>query len=186
MTNDEMKAGVYRLLTDLYWLRTELRAISRLAGKDHVGLDFFKVVHTALVADFQHRLGRVLDRHRDAFSFWTIHREKGADIENALSAYNLTPDSFRKLADRFKPVRDQILAHTDPRGPLNRDHLYKSANIRGAEIHAIADTLWSALRDLYPTWFGEPAPSGDEYLGDDIEEIHRRYMAWRYPGAETT
>lgn len=185
MTKAEMKAGVDRLLADLYWLRTEAVAVSKLAGKDHVGVDFFKVVHTALVADFQHRLGRVLDRHPGAFSFWTIHREKGADVERALSSHSLTLASICQLANRFKPIRNKILAHTDKRGPLDRDKLYKSANIKGVEIHTVADALWNTLRDLYPAWFGKAAPRGDEYSGDDIEEIHRKYMSWRYPGAET-
>ncbi len=185
MTNTKMKAGVDRLLTDLYWLRTELKAVGKLADKDHVGFDFFKVVHTALVADFQHRLGRVLDRHPDAFSFWTIHREKGADVERVLSAHGLPLASISQLANRFKSIRDEILAHTDKRGPLDRDQLYKSANIKGLEIHTVADALWNTLCDLYPGWFGKTAPRGDEYSGDDIEEIHRRYMSWRYPGGET-
>mgnify|MGYP001564914577 FL=1 len=179
-----MKAGVDRLLTDLYWLRTELTAVRRLAGKDHIGLDFFKVVHTALLADVQHRLGRVLDRHRDAFSFWAIHREKGAEVEQALSGYSLTVTTISHLANRFNPIRDKILAHTDKRGTLDRDQLYKSANIKGVEIHTVADALWNTLRDLYPAWFGKAAPRGDEYSGDDIEEIHRKYMSWRCPGAQ--
>jgi hypothetical protein len=182
MTDAEMKAGVNRLLTDLYWLRMEARAIARPAGKDHVGLDFFKVVHIALVADFQHRLGRVLDRHSDTFSFWTIDREKGTDVEPALLAHGLTPGAIARLAGRFKPIRDKILAHTDRRIPLDRDQLYKIANIKGVEIHTVAEALWSALRELYPTWFGEMAPRGDEYSGDDIEEIHRWYMSWRNSG----
>lgn len=153
MTDDrltpEMKARVDRLLADLYWLRTEAAAVRGLANKDHVGMDFFKVVHTALVADFQHRLGRVLDRHPDSFSFWTLHRQQGADIERALAAQSVTLTSIRHLANRFKPIRDKILAHTDKPSPLDRDRLYKSANIKGVDIHKVSRrALECGLRSL--------------------------------------
>lgn len=176
----EIEDGVKRVLTDLYWLRHELTALRRLAGKDHVGLDFFKLIHVAIVADFQHRLGRVLDLHHDAFSFWTIHRLKGADVERALEAHGITLNEIRDLSAKFKPIRNQILAHTDTRADRNR--VYRLAAIKAADLHAIANALWDILRSLHAAWFDKSAPSGDDYSGEDIEEIHRRYIAWRYPG----
>jgi hypothetical protein len=67
------------LLFDLYWLRAEAVAIQRLGGKDHVGLDFFKVAHIALYGDFFNRLGRVLDRH----SLWAVRAADVPGIDEA-------------------------------------------------------------------------------------------------------
>ena len=65
-TDDHQHARTKRLLFDLYWLRAEAVALDKLGGKEHVGLDFFRVAFIALWADFFSRLARVLDK----YSFW--------------------------------------------------------------------------------------------------------------------
>jgi hypothetical protein len=168
-----------RLLTDLYWLRTEAVALHRLGGKDHVGIDFFKVAHTALFADHLHRLGRILDPHRAAFSLWTVHKRDSAGVDVALSRHGLDVPALRDLGERFGLIRNAVLAHIDPRSAGNPDALYAKANITGREIEMISNGLWEALREFYEARTGSPAPSGDEYSGADIDDLHASYLKGR-------
>jgi hypothetical protein len=181
MSADEMKQCVARLRTDIYWLRLERSILKQLEGKDHVGVDFFKVVHVAIHADHLVRFGRLLDRDGQAITIWTMRRWKAEEVDAALSAHGLTMRELNRLAERFYPLRSKILAHNDTSAVLDRDALFQKAGIKGQEIDGTADRLWLVVGEVYTRWFNEPAPDGDPYTGDDVDEIHRRYMAWRSP-----
>jgi hypothetical protein len=175
---DHFRGSLERLLRDLYWLRVEWAALRRLENKDHIGLDFFRVVYMALLADSQHRLGRILDTHRASYSFWRL-RDSDRSVEAMLQKHGLSVQDVQSLSDRFEPIRHQTLAHTDPRTALHPDALYEGANILGAEIVRVADGLWAGLRGYYLARFGCPFPAGSDYSGDDIDRIHADYLKWR-------
>lgn len=189
ITLAEMSAGMGRVLTELHWLRAERAVLEKLEAKDHVGLDFFKVVHIGIIDDYRVRLGRILDTDARAFTIRTIHNWSPVDVTTwarldvaeALSKSGLRMRQINNLAKRFEPLRSKIYAHNDLRGVIGREELFRAAAIRVAEVNSITDGIEQALRQVYRKWFLEEPPRGEEYSGDDIDEIHRRYMAWLYP-----
>jgi hypothetical protein len=187
ITLEEMRSGTERVLTDLFWLRAERVLLEKLENKDHVGLDFFKVIHIGIVDDYRVRLGRILDTDVKAFTIRTIHNWSPtdvttwarSDVADSLSKAGLAMRQISNFAERFAPLRGRIYAHNDLQGVIRREELFHEAAIRVAEVNRIIGGIEQALRDVYRKWFLEEPPGQEEYAGDDIEEIYRRYIAWR-------
>jgi hypothetical protein len=97
-----------------------------------------------------------------------------------LARHELPIAAAKDFARMLKPIRDSVLAHSDPRYALNPDALYVKAQITFQEMSAIIDSLSKALTDYYTRHIGEPPIGLDKvYSGGDIDEIHAAYMEMR-------
>jgi hypothetical protein len=115
---------IERLASELFWLRAEQIALRELGGRDHVGLDFFKVAHTGIQGDWLIRLIRVFEDHGDVASFWYLHRAVQREVEQALGRTTVSMSEIQSLSDRIKPIRNKVFVHIDKAGVFSPDAFY--------------------------------------------------------------
>jgi hypothetical protein len=109
-------------------------------------------------------------------------RWKATDVDAALAAHGLTFRELNRLANRFRPIRNKVIAHNDPSAILSRDAVFRQAGIRASEIDGTADRLWEIVGEIYTRWFNGAPPDGPPYAGEDVDDIHRAYEEWRDGG----
>jgi hypothetical protein len=167
--------ALYRALVETAWLRYEQTALRALGGKDHFGVDFFIVAHTAIAGDRLIRLVRLLEDDSRVASFWYLHRCAPKAVEGALAACGMSIDAVRDLARRIKLIRDKAFVHVDKTAVFNPEVIYRQANVNGPHIQAVIEAIWSALNSLHRA-SGKTFAS-DEYNGADISKLHALYIA---------
>jgi hypothetical protein len=82
---------IKRLAFELFWVRAEQAALRELGGRDHVGVDFFKIAQTGIQGDWLLRLVRILDDHSDAASIAYLNRTVPREVERSLGRTSVTP-----------------------------------------------------------------------------------------------
>lgn len=126
----------------------ELRTLFAIDFAHHPfpNASFFHVVRRALFSSSIGHLLKLLDRHKDATSFWYIYKFKKAEIE----AQPANKERIKKLEDLAKPlryIRDKTHFHIDGRFVGEPQKVWDKANVTYKEIH---DALLDMLRILQP------------------------------------
>jgi hypothetical protein len=111
---------------------------------------FIQVVPSALQADLQIRLIRILDESRDTSSFWYLCR-----CEPRKVALNIDLAKLRKFSARLKKVRDKVFVHIDKAAVFDPRAIYEEADIKGSEIVETVENVWRVLNRLYKEYEGK-------------------------------
>jgi len=167
-----------RLLFEVHWIRSEEVALRRLDGLDHIGLDFFKVAHAALLGDRLIRLVRVFEDSRRIASFWYLHSCRPSEVEALLRDTPMTLAGLRDLSARLKKVRNKTFVHIDKRGVFNPAAIYQDAAIKATQLEKGVEALWCVLNRLHGNLVGSTFQA-DEYTGDDIARLHAHHLSAR-------
>lgn len=166
LNNSILKRRVYNAMLDL---------------KSAHGLDFFRVCNAALQNDLYAGIHRALDKNQDATSFWYIRNIAGDRLEDAANKAGVTITEIECLADKLKPIRDQVHSHVDRRTLGDISKPWKEADITGKELIWLTDSAHEVLRVALLNLTGEDRPVPN-YHGEDIGNIMRAYKK-EYPNA---
>jgi hypothetical protein len=159
--------AVRRLLAEVAWVRIEQRALEQLVGVKVIGLDFFRISHTALLGDRLLRMIRVFENSNAVASFWYLHRCAPSEFSG------IDIDRLAAFSRRLKDVRDKTFVHIDKEAVFDPQAIYRAAQILPSEINWAVETVWNELKRLHaqrPS--DEPEYElGEDYSGDDIEKL---------------
>jgi len=163
---------VRRLLQELAWVRIEGIALRELEKGHSIGLDFFRVAHTALRGDRLLRLVRIFEDRRDVASFWYVYRCRSKAIRPILERSDVTVRSLQSLSTKLKLIRDKTFVHIDKDGVWDPAQLYRAAGVKGKEVHQAVNAVWRALRKLEREMGETPLQVG-RYSGKDIRTLFK-------------
>ena len=136
------------------------------------GENFFSISYRALFNDMVAHSIKVLDEDRESATFWYIFRADMTKLKK-LSSYSEEKMKFlRKLASRFKIIRDKTHFHIDKKGVLGPAFIWKNAGIKGRELGGALRYLWDLLNELHGVVFKDNFPHQiDFYDGKDVLKI---------------
>ena len=166
LNNSILKRRVYNAMLDL---------------KSTHGLDFFRVCNAALQNDLYAGIHRAFDKHKDATSFWFIRYITKDQLEDAAKKAGVSITEIERLAEKLKPIRDQVHSHVDRRTLGDTSKPWKDADITGDELIWLTDSAHEVLRVALLDLTGEDCPV-PEYHGEDIGNIMCAYKK-EYPDA---
>lgn len=152
-------------------------------GSAH-GLDFFRICSAALQNEIYAGIHRAFDKHENAVSFWYIRNIARRRLEEAARQAGISIAKIEQIADKLKPIRDQVHFHVDRRTLGDGSIPWRQAGISGDELIWLAATAHEVLRRMLLELTGEDRPIPD-YHGEDIEKIMRAYKK-EYPDAPVT
>jgi len=167
---------IRRLAYELFWLRAEQVALRELDGRDHVGLDFFRIAYTGIQGDWLIRLVRVLEPDGDVASWWYLDRTIPRDVQEALAPTGVDRSELESLAQRIRAIRNKVFVHIDKHGVFEPDAVYEKANITGQETERTIEALWVAINKLHRKAFEKEYQREPDYGGADIGRLHAFYM----------
>jgi hypothetical protein len=171
-----LEPALRRSLMELNNCILKRRALNKLVSlKARHGLNFFRVAAAALQNDVYAGAHRALESHEDSASFWYIRNIAPKLIVQAADAAGVPIEQIERLAEKLKPIRDQVHSHVD-RGALDDpDKPWKEAGITGNEFIWLTESAHEVLRQAMLQLTGQDFPV-PEYFGDDIEDIIRAYQ----------
>ena len=117
---------------------------------------------------------KVLDKHRDSATFWTI-RDSCPSRMQKLSAYSgKEMKHLEDLAgkDKLKSIRDRTHFHIDHAAVINPAGVYKAAAIPGDELGRGLEYLWKILNELHQEVFAQKfSDVVNAYDGKEVLDI---------------
>lgn len=180
--HSRLEKALKHVLKELNNSILERRAFNELVKlKSAHGLDFFRICSAALQNDLYAGVHRALDKHQDSVSFWYIRNIDGIRLKESARRAGVSMDDIERIADKIKPIRDQVHFHVDRRTLGDANRPWKTAGITGNEIIWLMDSAHEVLRLALLDLTGEDRPV-PEYHGEDIEKIMRAYKD-EYPDA---
>ncbi len=139
-----------RAMREIDMLRTEQAAIQATREATLPRNRFLTVAFIGLLGDRLIRLMRIFDLHKDAASFWYLHRCEPWRFPN------LDIERLQKFSDRLKNVRDVSFVHTDKRGISEATAAWKEAGFTEYEFRDVIEMLRSGLLNVWIEEFGKP------------------------------
>lgn len=131
---------------------------------------FFSYSSLALYDGMISHAIKILDRHRDASSFFYLHTCDAKALEKALQDAHLTFAQVSTFSQKLKIIRDKTHFHIDKGAVLHPNEIWTQAGITGDQFNQVMDGLWHALNSIYLSLFEheflEPI-----YAGHDIKSI---------------
>ena len=170
-----LENALKRVLMELNNCILKRRTYNKLISlKTAHGLDFFRVCSAALQNDLYAGAHRALDKHQDSASFWYIKNIAPVLIDDAARRSNISLSEIERLAEKLRPIRDQVHSHIDKSTLDIPNKPWEEADLTGNEFIWLTESAHEILRlallDLVGTDSQIP-----EYYGDDIELIIRAY-----------
>ena len=124
---------------------------------------------------------RAFDKHQDSASFWYIKNIAPELIDVAAKESNISISEIERLAEKLKPIRDQVHFHVDRSVLDNPSRPWEEADLTGDEFIWLTESSHELLRIAFKNLTGSDSPI-PEYHGEDIELIIRAYKK-EYPDA---
>jgi len=131
---------------------------------------FFSYAYLAMFDAMIFHAIKILDKHKDAASFWYIWNCNQKVVNAFIKIHNLSLDDVNSLSVKLKIIRDKTHFHIDKSAIFNPRAVWEEANISGNEFNKVLDNLWEVLRELYFEQFGKNF-NQPIYAGEDIENI---------------
>jgi hypothetical protein len=176
MTNpahtDRYKRAVRRTTIEAFWLFTDETALIALSNIKSVGLEFFRVAHTALLGDRLLRLIRVFDENQETAAFWYLYRCNPKFIDQCIKPSTVTLPELRDLSQRLKRVRDKTFIHIDKDGVFDPEMIYRKAGINLDKVDRAIRGLWATMQAVFQVTLGETF-AHDSYSGSDIAALEK-------------
>jgi len=177
-----LEKALKKVLMELNNCTLKRRAYNKLVSLNSAqGLTFFRVCSTALLNDLYAGAHRALDKHQDSASFWYIRNIATALIDSAAKETKISIAEIERLADKLKPIRDQVHFHVGRSALDNPSKPWEEAGLTGNEFIWLTESAHEVLRVTLLNLSGRNSPITD-YYGDDIELIMKAYKK-EYPDA---
>lgn len=174
-SHPRLEKSLERTLKELNNCILKRRAFNKLISLNSAhGLDFFTVCHAALQNDIYAGAHRALDKHQDSAAFWYIKNIAPKRIESAAKEAKVSIPEIERLAEKLKPIRDQVHFHVDRSTLDNPSKPWKEADLTGNEFIWLTESAHEVLRIAMLQLTGTDSQIPD-YNGDDIELIIRAY-----------
>lgn len=128
---------------------------------------------------FSHTI-KVLDKHRDAASFFYLYNCNSKAIEVELIKNGLNFTEINTLADKLYKVLDKTHFHIDKQAVFSPDTVWTDADITSNFLNRITDKLWLVLNSIYTSHFGREfgQPIYDAHdIKDIIEAVKSKWIA---------
>jgi hypothetical protein len=172
--DDRFYEALWRNLNELRFaisMRNCLNELVRVAPETNWG--FFSYCYLALFNDIFSHVIKVLDRHKDAASFWYLRNCETKLVDDLALKHGLNIMEIEELCDKLALVRDKTHFHIDKKRVMDSSQVWKDAGIKGDYINRLIDKIWDILNDLfrakYRGDFGQPI-----HDGKDVESIIRK------------
>ena len=148
--------------------RNAVNAIVEVAPK--TSWSFFSYAYLALYDDMVAHAIKVLDKHKDASSFWYLYRCNQKEFGSLLKKSDLQFEDIENLTERLFKIRDKTHFHIDRMGVFDPSAIWKEADIKGSFFNSVMEGIWEVLKELhisaYRKSFIQPI-----YDGDDVRAI---------------
>ena len=169
--NDRYGRTLIRLLHECRYaisMRNAYNELCRVAPTTSWG--FFSYASIALYNDmFSHSI-KLLDKHKDASSFWYIYRYKGDIVKSAVDDSKTSISEIKNISYKLRLIRDKTHFHIDKKKVFSPGDVWKEAEIIGDEFNKVLDGLWQILNSIHLEHFNEKFIQ-PIYDGKDVEKI---------------
>jgi len=138
---------------------------------------FIHLAYQALAYSMVSRIIKVLDRNKDAATFWNLYEDEKERIHAMFAKSVISNGQILFLEDfarRLKKVRDKIYFHTDKKAIFNKAEVWREADLSSVFTQNMFH-LMRILTTLYKERFGKEYPKFD-YTGNDAYEMAEKYL----------
>jgi hypothetical protein len=141
----------------------------------YCGPSFFLIAMDALVNDaFAHAI-KVLDKHRDAVSFWYVLKCEDKVVRKAARDAGVDMHQLEELSEKLRMVRVKTHFHIDREAVIDPEAVWKEVNLAGNtlinQLKGLADTLARTKQML----IGGELSCVTPYDGSDVPMIVSAY-----------
>lgn len=130
---------------------------------------FFSYAYLALKNDMVAHAIKVLDKHKDASSFWYLYRCNQNEIGTLLKKIDLQLEDIETLTEKLIKIRDKTHFHIDKMKVFAPSSIWQEADIKGSFFNSVMEGLWEALKELhiigYKKSFIQPIYDGADVKG---------------------
>lgn len=163
---DEISDALLKITAHDQLCRTEI---------SYCGPSFLLIAMDALVNDaFAHAI-RVLDKHKDAASFWYILKCEEKAVRKAAKSAGVDIQQLEELSEKLRMVRTKTHFHIDREAVVDPEAAWKEANLAGStlttQLKGLADTLARTKQALIGGELSRITP----YDGSDVPKIISAY-----------
>ncbi len=170
-TNDRYGRAIIRNLHELLRCLSYRNAYNSFwTVVDASDWSFFAYASLALYDGmFAHAI-KVLDKHKDAASFFYLYNCKPKEIQSEFTKAGLALTDVESLASKLDNVRDKTLFHIDKGAVFTPNKPWEDANITGNFFNHVMDKLWTVLNSIHTSYFQRPFGQ-PIYGGEDVSLI---------------
>lgn len=148
--------------------RNAVNAIVEVSPK--TSWSFFSYAYLALKNDmFAHAI-KVLDKHKDASSFWYLYKCNQKEFGSLLKRFDLQYEDIETLTEKLSKIRDKTHFHIDKMGVFDPSAIWKEADIKGSFFNSVMEIIWAVLKEAHISAFRKPFIQSI-YDGDDVRAI---------------
>jgi len=148
--------------------RNAVNAIVEVAPK--TSWSFFSYAYLALYNDMVAHAIKVLDKHKDASSFWYLYRCNQKEFGLLLKKFELPFEDIENLTEKLLKIRDKTHFHIDKKEVFDPSAIWKEADIKGSFFNSVMEEIWKVLKELHISAFRKPFIQ-PTYGGDDVRAI---------------
>ena len=138
------EAALSRNLIELERAQLNLQAMVAMEAAKPTEMSL-KVIYYALFNDYIAHCIKVFDQHRDAASFWYLHKQNKQQIEQLADSLSIDLAGFSQMSDKLKHVRDKTHFHIDRKGVIDPKAVWRDAEINGLALAKTVRSVWSLL-----------------------------------------
>ena len=113
---------------------------------------------------------KVLDKHKDASSFWYLYRCNQKEFNSLLIKFGLPFEDIENLTEKLFKIRNKTHFHIDKMGVFDPSEIWKEAAIKGSFFNSVMEGIWEVLKELHISAFRKPFIQ-PIYDGDDVRTI---------------
>ena len=118
---------------------------------------------------FAHAI-KVLDRHKDAASFFYLYNCNRKEVLAELAKSHLNLVDVQTLSSKLNKIRDKTHFHIDKKAVFSPNAVWLDADMTGNFFNNVMDKLWLVLNSLHASYFhrefGQPI-----YAAKDVKAI---------------
>lgn len=160
-----------RLFCEVNWAIQCLKIVGQIEQTcSELREGFFVFAYRSLWDDALACLMRVLDRHGDVRSLWSIERRFQGEFQALCTSSNIDLARIREFSERLRAARDKTHFHIDKKYAADADRLWSELNIKENEMIAVANDVARILGGLLSEEYQFPA-NLSRYDAADVRPI---------------
>ncbi|MGA7878342.1 MAG: hypothetical protein WCA08_21970 [Desulfoferrobacter sp.] len=148
--------------------RNALNAIAAVSPE--TSWSFFSYAYLALKNDMVAHAIKVLDKHKDASSFWYLYRCNQRELDSLLKKFGLPYEDIENLTEKLIKIRDKTHFHIDKIKVFNPAAIWKEADIKGTFFNSVMEGIWEVLKEVHISSHSKPFVQ-PIYDGNDVGAI---------------
>jgi hypothetical protein len=162
---EQIKRITKHAFKGLYYLRILESCFSTLSSAD-----CFTLCCEAVQNDLVSKLCLLLDKQKDAKSFWFFYNTMRNNVEEIMPRKGDKHKAMLKLADRVWPLRNETHFHLDGKHALDFNAPWRQAGLNPNEIREALDLIIIVCNHLLVE-IGEDRIKFPDYTGGDFRQL---------------